>query len=100
LAISGIAGAVEWRSTSSLINPEAETTPFERYDHVNPDAPKGGQFNTIVMGTFDSFNPFIVRGTAAAGLTLFGGILWDTLMQQSLSDPGTSHGLIADAFKY
>ncbi len=100
LAISGVAGAVEWRSTSSLINPEAETTPFERYDHVNPQAPKGGQLNTIAMGTFDSFNPFIVRGTAAAGLTYFGGILWDTLMQQSLSDSGTSHGLIADAFKY
>lgn len=97
---TGLAGAVEWRSTSSLINAEAETKPFERYDHVNPDAPKGGQLNTVTMGTFDSFNPFIVRGTAAAGLNYFGGILWDTLMQQSLADPGTSHGLIADAFKY
>ncbi|MEO3997627.1 extracellular solute-binding protein [Mesorhizobium sp. CAU 1732] len=90
----------EWRSTSSLINPEAETAPFERYDHVNPDAPKGGQLNTVAPGTFDSFNPFIVRGTAAAGLTYFGGMLWDTLMQQSLADAGTSHALIADAFKY
>ena len=97
---TSLAGAVEWRSTSSLINPEAETKPFERYDHVNPDAPKGGQLNTVTFGTFDSFNPFIVRGTAAAGLNYFGGILWDTLMQQSLADAGTSHGLIADAFKY
>ena len=97
---TGLASAVEWRSTSSLINADAETKPFERYDHVNPDAPKGGQLNTVTMGTFDSFNPFIVRGTAAAGLNYFGGILWDTLMQQSLADPGTSHGLIADAFKY
>jgi len=94
------ASAVEWRSTSSLINADAETAPFERYEHVNPEAPKGGQLNTVTMGTFDSFNPFIVRGTAAAGLNFFGGILWDTLMQQSLADPGTSHGLIADAFKY
>ncbi|TYR29705.1 ABC transporter substrate-binding protein [Mesorhizobium microcysteis] len=99
-ASGGIAGAVEWRTTSSLINPDAETETFERYDHVNPDAPKGGQLNTVTAGTFDSFNPFIVRGTAAAGLNYFGGLLWDTLMQQSLSDPGTSHALIADAFKY
>jgi len=89
-----------WRTTSSLINPDAETTPFERYDYVNPNAPKGGQLNSVVSGTFDSFNPFIVRGTPAAGLNYFGGLLWDTLMQQSLADAGTSHALIAEAFKY
>src|SRR5690606_4798127 len=50
--------------------------------------------------TFDSFNPFIVRGTPAAGLTSFGGLLWDTLMQQSTDEPGTSYPLIAEAFTY
>lgn len=90
----------EWRTSSSLINPEVETKPFERYDYVNPDAPKGGTLNTAAFGTFDSFNPFIVRGTPAAGLTFFGGLLWETLMQQSPAEPGTSHPLIAEAFKY
>lgn len=99
LAVSA-AAADEWRTTSSLISEGAETQAFERYDHVNPDAPKGGQLNSIATGTFDSFNPFIVRGTPAAGLTGFGGLLWDTLMQQSVADPGTSHALIAEAFKY
>jgi microcin C transport system substrate-binding protein len=94
------AQADEWRTTSSLISESAETQGFERYAHVNPDAPKGGRFNAIATGTFDSFNPFIVRGTPAAGLTGFGGFLWDTLMQQSVADPGTSHALIAEAFKY
>ena len=94
------AGAQEWRTSSSLIDPDVETKIFERYDYVNPDAPKGGTFNAIAVGTFDSFNPFIVRGTAAAGLSGFGGILYDTLMQQSTDSPGTSHGLVADAFKY
>ena len=94
------AGAQEWRTSSSLIDPDVETKTFERYDYVNPDAPKGGTFNAIAVGTFDSFNPFIVRGTAAAGLSGFGGILYDTLMQQSTDSPGTSHGLVADAFKY
>lgn len=94
------AAADEWRTTSSLLSEGAETQTFERYDHANPDAPKGGQLNSIATGTFDSFNPFIVRGTPAAGLTGFGGLLWDTLMQQSVADPGTSHALIAEAFKY
>lgn len=90
----------EWRTSSSLIDPEAETEAFEHYDYVNPDAPKGGTLNSIAVGSFDSFNPFIVRGTAAAGLNRFGGLLYDTLMQQSTDEPGTSHALIAEAFTY
>jgi microcin C transport system substrate-binding protein len=106
IAAAGFAGAAgaqedaEWRSTSSLIDTEAETGTFEHYSYVNPDAPKGGTLNSAAFGTFDSFNPFIVRGTPAAGLTEFGGLLWDTLMQQSPDEAGTSHGLVAEAFKY
>lgn len=92
--------AQEWRTTSSLIPGEDEGKPFERYGYVNPQAPKGGSLNSVVPGTFDSFNPFVARGTAAAGFSGFGGILYDTLMQQSLDEAGTSHGLIADAFRY
>lgn len=94
------ASAADWRTISSLISQDAETEAFERYAHVNPQASKGGQLNSTATGTFDSFNPFIVRGTAAAGLTGFGGMLYDTLMQQSVADPGTSHALIAEAFRY
>ncbi|MHB2266621.1 extracellular solute-binding protein [Aliihoeflea sp. PC F10.4] len=90
----------EWRTTSSLITTEEPAEEFTRYPYVNPDAPKGGTMNSSTFGTFDSFNPFIVRGTPAAGFSQFGGLLWDTLMQQSTDEAGTSHGLIADAFKY
>lgn len=91
----------EWLTSTSLIDPEMESAPsFERYDYVNPNAPKGGTLNSVALGTFDSFNPFIVRGTPAAGLNYFGGFLWDTLMQQSVAEPGASHPLIAEALKY
>lgn len=92
--------AQEWRTTSSLIEDTKYGEDFRHYDYVNPEAPKGGTLNSIATGTFDSFNPFIVRGTAAAGLGNFGGRLYDTLMQQATDEPGTSHALIADAFKY
>jgi len=93
--------AQEWRTTSSLVDQEAEFQPFARYDHVNPEAPKGGTLNLIAMGSFDSFNPFIVRGTPAAGLAGFGGgLLYDTLMQQSVAEASTNLPLIADALKY
>ncbi|MCO5146961.1 MAG: extracellular solute-binding protein [Aquamicrobium sp.] len=91
--------ADEWRTVSSLIRTEPAED-FARYPHVNPVAPKGGTLNSASFGTFDSFNPFIIRGTPAVGLTEFGGLLWDTLMQQSIDEAGTSHALIAEAFKY
>jgi microcin C transport system substrate-binding protein len=90
----------QWRTISSLIGTSKYGDRFPRYDYVNPGAPKGGTFHYVATGTFDSFNPFIVRGTAAAGLNEFGGYLYDTLMRQSTEEPGTSYPLIADAFKY
>jgi microcin C transport system substrate-binding protein len=55
---------------------------IQHYDHVSLNAPKGGTLNTVVSGTYDSFNPFIVTGTTGAGLNYQGGLLWDTLMAE------------------
>lgn len=94
------AGAQEWRTTSSLTGESKYGQKFERYDYVNPQAPKGGTSNSTALGTFDSFNPFIATGTPAAGFTYFGGLLWDTLMQQSIEEGSVSYPLIAEAFRY
>lgn len=91
----------EWRTVSSLIGASKYEKGFERYDYVNVDAPKGGTLNSTASGTFDSFNPFIPRGTPAAGVVAFGGgLLYETLMSQSTEEPGTSYPLIAEAFRY
>ncbi|MFI0844057.1 extracellular solute-binding protein [Mesorhizobium sp. IMUNJ 23232] len=94
--------AQEWQTSSSLMGETKYGKDFKHYDYVNPDAPKGGTLNSVVSpGTFDSFNPYIVRGSPAAGLAPFGGgLLYDTLMEQSIDEPSVSHALIADAFKY
>ncbi|MEQ1941390.1 extracellular solute-binding protein [Mesorhizobium sp. VNQ89] len=97
----GSAAAQEWHTTSSLMGKSKYGENFERYDYVNPDAPKGGTLNSVVQGSFDSLNPYIVRGTPAAGLAPFGGgLLYDTLMEQSIDEPSVSHPLVAEAFKY
>jgi microcin C transport system substrate-binding protein len=102
--ISAASAENEWRTTSSLVGESKYGDDFKRYDYVNPDAPKGGTLNAVVSSsTFDSFNPYIVRGTAAAGLAVQGfggGLLYDTLMEQSTDEPSTSHPLIAEAFKF
>jgi microcin C transport system substrate-binding protein len=93
--------AQEWHTTSSLMGESKYGETFERYDHVNPDAPKGGTLNAVAQGSFDSLNPYIVRGTPAAGLAPFGGgLLYDTLMEQSIDEPGVAHPLLAEAYKY
>ena len=95
------AHAQEWHTTSSLMGESKYGEDFKHYDYVNPDAPKGGTLNSVADGSFDSLNPYIVRGTPAAGLAPFGGgLLYDTLMEQSIDEPSVSHPLLAEAFKY
>lgn len=95
------ARAQEWRTTSSLVGESKYGNGFQRYDYVNPDAPKGGTLNSTVLGTFDSFNPYIVQGSPAAGFSQFGGgLLYDTLMEQATDEGGVSHPLVAEAFSY
>lgn len=65
---------------------------FTHFDYAFPDAPKGGTVRLAAIGTFDSFNPFIVRGNSADGL----GLLFDTLTEQSMDEPFTEYGLLAD----
>ena len=90
-----------WHSTASLIGESKYGDDFKHYDYVDPDAPKGGTLNSTVSGTFDSFNPYVLRGTPAVGLVGFGGgLLYDTLMEQATDEPSTSHALIAEAFSY
>lgn len=69
---------------------------FEHVDYVNPDAPKGGVLRQHVEGTFDSLNPFIVKGTPAAGLNFIrSGLLYESLMQNAWDEPFTLYGVIA-----
>ena len=41
---------------------------FECFEYVNPNAPKGGQITLGALGTFDSLNPFILKGTPPDGI--------------------------------
>lgn len=65
---------------------------FTHFDYTDPAAPKGGQVRLAAIGTYDSFNPFIVKGNSADGL----GLLFDTLTGQSLDEPFTEYGLLAE----
>ncbi|MDF1780483.1 MAG: extracellular solute-binding protein [Alcanivoracaceae bacterium] len=70
---------------------------FKHFDYVNPNAPKGGELKLSALGSFDTFNPFLSKGDAAAGLSYLGNsYLWDSLTVQSLDEPFSEYGLIAE----
>ena len=65
---------------------------FKHFDYVDPNAPKGGELKQAALGTFDSFNPFIIKGNPADGI----GQLYDTLLVPSADEPFSEYGLIAE----
>jgi microcin C transport system substrate-binding protein len=65
---------------------------FKHFDYANPAAPKGGEIRNGSIGGFDTFNGFIIKGRAAAGL----GQIYDTLMASSADEPFTQYGLLAE----
>ncbi len=39
---------------------------FKHLEYVNPNAPKGGAVKRFSIGSFDSLNPFILKGQAVS----------------------------------
>ena len=67
---------------------------FSHFPYVNPDAPRGGRLALGMLGTFDSLNPFIIRGVSATGLREY---VFESLMARSGDEPFTLYGLIAES---
>ncbi|WP_034294071.1 extracellular solute-binding protein [Herbaspirillum sp. RV1423] len=72
---------------------------FTHFDYVNPDAPKGGTLylaNPDRRTSFDKFNPFSLKGVAAAGVD---SLMFETLAVSSQDEIATMYGLLADDMK-
>lgn len=70
---------------------------FTHMDYTNPSAPKGGTLRLHAIGTFDSLNPFIIKGTPAAGMLFLGqSLIYDSLMDQSTDEPFSMYCLICE----
>ncbi|MGO9543907.1 MAG: extracellular solute-binding protein [Rhodomicrobium sp.] len=67
---------------------------FPHLNYVNPDAPKGGVLRRAVLGSFDSLNPFIIKGAPVAGMREY---VYETLLARSYDEPFSLYGLIAES---
>jgi peptide/nickel transport system substrate-binding protein len=67
---------------------------FKNLPYVNPDAPQGGQLRQATTGTFDSLNPFIVKGNAATGIRTY---QFESLLGRNWEEPFALYGLLAES---
>jgi peptide/nickel transport system substrate-binding protein len=67
---------------------------FAAFPYVNPDAPKGGTLVQGALGTFDSLNPMIVRGSPAISTR---GYVVESLLTRGYDEPFTLYGLLAQS---
>ena len=65
---------------------------FKHFDYANPDAQKGGTMRYSALGTYDTLNPFVIKGIPAAGT----GLIFDTLTVRSEDEPSSEYGLVAE----
>ena len=62
--------------------------------YANPEAPKGGKIKIAEIGTFDTLNPYSIKGKAPTGLNL----VYDRLMARVWDEPFTMYPLIAQGY--
>ena len=67
---------------------------LQAFSVLNPDAPKGGRIVLGALGTFDSLNPFIIRGVTPSGVREY---VFESLMARSGDEPFSLYGLIAQS---
>ncbi|WP_408647740.1 extracellular solute-binding protein [Xanthobacter dioxanivorans] len=90
----GVAAASASVSAPSIAMRGAPDLPadFSALPYANADAPKGGRLELSMTGTFDSLNPFIIKGSAP---TFIRSYVVESLMARSLDEPFTLYPLLA-----
>jgi len=97
LCIAALSSASSAAGTSHALAMHGEPAygpGFRHFNYANPDAPKGGRLTQGIAGTFDSINPFVIRGNPFQQIR---GYVVESLMTRSQDEPFTVYGLIADS---
>ncbi len=67
---------------------------YKSLPYANPDAPQGGTLRQAITGTFDSVNPFIVKGNIATGARTY---VFESLMGRNYAEAFSLYGLLAES---
>jgi peptide/nickel transport system substrate-binding protein len=98
MAASGLGGrsvrAAAAHHAIAMHGEPAWAADFSHPTYADPTAPKGGQLVQGVLGTFDSLNPFIVKGMSAANIRSY---VIESLLARGYDEPFTLYGLLAES---
>ncbi len=79
----------------SLLTPPVLPADFAHWPWANPEAPKGGEVVLARLGSYDSFNPYILRGTPDIGI----GLIYDTLLAGNPDEATAAYGHLAETIE-
>ena len=116
LSLTLLTGSALGQTTRShaitILGTPALPADFPYFPYVNPNAPKGGEVTFAMVGSFDGFNPYILRGNAAFGLGAAwqpgvggtaagsaGGHVWESLLIGSADEVATGYGHLAETIE-
>jgi peptide/nickel transport system substrate-binding protein len=100
LGIAALAGSIQAPAAAepaaaiAMHGKPALSAGFSHLPYADPDAPKGGRLIQGVVGTFDSLNPFIVKGLAVQQVR---GYVVESLLARGQNEPFTLYGLLAQS---
>jgi peptide/nickel transport system substrate-binding protein len=93
-ALSITISSAEPKHGMAMLGDPALPPDFKNLPYANPDAPQGGILKQAVTGTYDSLNPFIVKGNAVTGPRTF---VFESLMGRNWGEAFTLYGLLAES---
>jgi len=86
----------EPRHGIAMLGEPALPAGFTSYPHVNPDAPKGGRMTFANLGSFDSLNPFIIKGRTPSSIR---SNVFENLLDRNYSEPFTMYARVAKSIE-
>ena len=96
LALSAQSGAANPQHGIAMYGDPELPPDFVSLPYANPDAPKGGRIVTGEVGSFDSLNPHISKGSTPWQLRFLG---YESLMGRNWDEPFTLYGLLAESIE-
>ena len=69
---------------------------FPHLAYVNPDAPKGGEISEWRPGTFDSLNPYSIKGVGEA----YAGIAYENILAGTADEIGSAYCFMCETMEY
>ncbi|MBF68281.1 MAG: hypothetical protein CMQ29_11375, partial [Gammaproteobacteria bacterium] len=75
---------------------------FKHFNYANPDAPIGGDMILPVVGTFNSFTPWIQKGINPAGYGFVGSFIFifDRVLEPSDDEPSAQYARLGEAIAW